>query len=218
MQRLEKHSRYVPCCAFSSEGDLLATGSNDRAVAVWGLGEPQDHHGDGACTGRPATAAGEVPAVPRVATVGKWSVSEVCEWLEKTGLGKHRQVFEEQCINGQELLHLTHDSLSAALKIEALGQRNKLLREIQSLKNPLWRHCSMPEEDGSLPEEFYCPITQELMRDPVVAPDGYSYERAAITRWLESGKDTSPMTNETLEHTVIIPNRTLHLLIQKYLA
>lgn len=53
---------------------------------------------------------------------------------------------------------------------EALGQRNKLLREIQSLKNPLWRHCSMPEEDGSLPEEFYCPITQELMRDPVVAP------------------------------------------------
>ncbi|XP_029844272.2 WD repeat, SAM and U-box domain-containing protein 1 [Ixodes scapularis] len=218
VQRLEKHSRYVPCCAFSSEGDLLATGSNDRAVAVWGLGEPQDHHGDGACTGRPATAAGKVPAVPRVATVGKWSVSEVCEWLEKTGLGKHRQVFEEQCINGQELLHLTHDSLSAALKIEALGQRNKLLREIQSLKNPLWRHCSMPEEDGSLPEEFYCPITQELMRDPVVAPDGYSYERAAITRWLESGKDTSPMTNETLEHTVIIPNRTLHLLIQKYLA
>lgn len=49
--------------------------------------------------------------------MGKWSVAEVCEWLDKIGLGKHRNVFEEQCINGQELLHLTHDSLSAALKI-----------------------------------------------------------------------------------------------------
>lgn len=47
--------------------------------------------------------------------------------------------------------------------------------------------------------------------------DGYSYERTAISRWLESGKDTSPMTNEPLEHTLVLPNRTLQLLIQKYL-
>ena len=31
-------------------------------------------------------------------------------------------------------------------------------------------------------EPFVCPITEELMDDPVIASDGYTYERAAIER------------------------------------
>lgn len=31
------HKRYVACCAFSRDGSLLATGSNDRSVIVWDL-------------------------------------------------------------------------------------------------------------------------------------------------------------------------------------
>lgn len=45
--------------------------------------------------------------------------------------------------------------------------------------------------------------------------DGYSYERSAIAQWFESGKETSPMTNEPLEHTMLIPNKTLYLLLKK---
>ena len=36
-------------------------------------------------------------------------------------------------------------------------------------------------------EEFYgliCPITQEIMQDPVVTPEGLSYERWAILEWI----------------------------------
>ncbi len=40
-------------------------------------------------------------------------------------------------------------------------------------------------------------LTQDLMQDPVVASDGYSYERAAIEKWLLT-RDTSPMTNAPL--------------------
>ena len=29
-------------------------------------------------------------------------------------------------------------------------------------------------------EVFYCPITGDLMKDPVIAPDGHSYDRQAI--------------------------------------
>merc|ERR1712137_809450 len=36
------------------------------------------------------------------------------------------------------------------------------------------------QDGASLPEEFVCPITGELMEDPVVASDGQSYERSAI--------------------------------------
>ena len=33
----------------------------------------------------------------------------------------------------------------------------------------------------NIPEDYLCPITQELMEDPVIAADGHSNERAAIT-------------------------------------
>ncbi|MHB9147949.1 MAG: U-box domain-containing protein [Candidatus Amoebophilus sp.] len=43
-------------------------------------------------------------------------------------------------------------------------------------------------ENESIPEECFCPITQEIMEDPVIAQDGHTYERQAIKRWLDMGK------------------------------
>lgn len=44
---------------------------------------------------------------------------------------------------------------------ESVGLRNKLLRKVQELKN---------ESDCSgIPDELLCPITRELMKDPVIA-------------------------------------------------
>eukprot|EP01043_Picozoa_sp_COSAG02_P107235 COSAG02_NODE_43245_length_376_cov_1.566787_1_plen_91_part_01 len=48
-----------------------------------------------------------------------------------------------------------------------------------------------------LPAAFYCPITQGVMQDPVVALDGQSYEYAAIITWFEANQ-TSPVTSATL--------------------
>lgn len=33
------------------------------------------------------------------------------------------------------------------------------------------------------PDAFCCPITKELMTDPVMTKDGHSYERHAIEQW-----------------------------------
>ena len=46
----------------------------------------------------------------------------------------------------------------------------------------------------SIPRGFLCPITLALIEDPVIAADGHSYSRAAITTWLHD-HDTSPVTN-----------------------
>ncbi len=64
------------------------------------------------------------------------------------------------------------------------------------------------DEEEGLPEAFMCPITQVRLRDPVVAADGYTYERSAIEGWLQT-KDSSPMTNEKLEDKVLYPNLSL---------
>ena len=43
------------------------------------------------------------------------------------------------------------------------------------------------------------------MTDPVMAADGFTYERAAITDWLEQ-KDTSPITGAVLANKTLTPN------------
>lgn len=52
------------------------------------------------------------------------------------------------------------------------------------------------------------------MRDPVVLiSDGYTYERAAITKWLERN-DTSPITKAVLQNKDMVPNLTMRSAIQ----
>lgn len=46
---------------------------------------------------------------------------------------------------------------------------------------------------------------QELLVDPVIAADGFTYERKAIEEWI-ARKATSPMTNAPLLHTTLVPN------------
>lgn len=59
-----------------------------------------------------------------------------------------------------------------------------------------------------------CPITKDLMSDPVVLiSDGYTYERAAITKWLEQN-EISPMTEAPLQHKDMVPNLTMRSAIQ----
>lgn len=51
----------------------------------------------------------------------------------------------------------------------------------------------------TIPEDFLCPITHEIMKDPVATSDGQIYERQAIEEWLKS-HNTSPLTNIALEN------------------
>ena len=41
------------------------------------------------------------------------------------------------------------------------------------------------EAQPIVPEEVLCPITWDWLRDPVVAPSGHTFERCAITRWIQ---------------------------------
>ncbi|XP_048427122.1 U-box domain-containing protein 32 isoform X1 [Pyrus x bretschneideri] len=66
------------------------------------------------------------------------------------------------------------------------------------------------------PSHFLCPILQEVMQDPHIAADGFTYEEEAIRGWLKSGHNTSPMTNLELEHCKLVPNYALQYAIQQW--
>ncbi|KAJ4878634.1 U-box domain-containing protein kinase family protein [Raphanus sativus] len=71
-------------------------------------------------------------------------------------------------------------------------------------------------DPNDIPSVFTCPILQEVMKNPHVAADGFSYELEAIEEWLSMGHDTSPMTNLILDYQVLTPNHTLRALIQDW--
>eukprot|EP01084_Bolivina_argentea_P308653 533768_1 len=62
--------------------------------------------------------------------------------------------------------------------------------------------------------EFYCPITMEIMNDPVIIADGATYERDAIEDWFKNN-DTSPNSGLKLIHKNVVTNYALKSLIQK---
>ena len=89
----------------------------------------------------------------------------------------------------------------------------KLLAALEQVASELQRYGDeKPQPEPS--EDHLCPISRELMVDPVSAADGHVYERSSIEKWIrENGSNVfgagntvkSPKTNEVLEHTRLTP-------------
>ncbi|CAL55199.1 WD40/YVTN repeat-like-containing domain [Ostreococcus tauri] len=67
-----------------------------------------------------------------------------------------------------------------------------------------------------IPAHFQCPITMELMQDPVMIATGHTYDRPAIQRWLDQGHRTCPVTGVRLRHLELIPNHAIRTAIQSW--
>jgi len=74
---------------------------------------------------------------------------------------------------------------------------------------------SAAEVAAEIPPAFICPFTQDIMKDPVTASDGHSYEASAITTWLRSS-DLSPLTGQPLPHKQLTRSHALRNAIQEH--
>ncbi|KAL8507201.1 hypothetical protein ACS0TY_017926 [Phlomoides rotata] len=70
----------------------------------------------------------------------------------------------------------------------------------------------------TIPKDFCCPVTLDLMKDPVIISTGQTYERSSIERWMQEGHSTCPKTGQMLVHTKLFPNRALRNLIMQWCA
>ncbi|RZR74481.1 hypothetical protein BHM03_00037366 [Ensete ventricosum] len=72
-------------------------------------------------------------------------------------------------------------------------------------------------EGVEIPSYFLCPISLELMRDPVTLRTGITYDRDSIERWIfDMKQSTCPVTKQPLEDRELTPNHTLRRLIQAW--
>ena len=72
-------------------------------------------------------------------------------------------------------------------------------------------------ELGMTLEDICCPITKTIMRDPVVASDGYTYERFALRELFLEDDAVSPVTGEPLDaRCALIPNHLITAFITSW--
>ncbi|GAV74212.1 U-box domain-containing protein [Cephalotus follicularis] len=64
----------------------------------------------------------------------------------------------------------------------------------------------------AIPNHFRCPISLDLMKDPVTLSTGITYDRESIEKWIEAGNFTCPVTVRVLESLDPIPN---HMILKK---
>ncbi|KAK8526470.1 hypothetical protein V6N13_017500 [Hibiscus sabdariffa] len=67
-------------------------------------------------------------------------------------------------------------------------------------------------------DDLKCPISLEMMSDPVTLSSGHTYDRCSIIKWFRSGNATCPKTGEKLNSTELVPNLVLKGMIQRYCA
>lgn len=74
------------------------------------------------------------------------------------------------------------------------------------------------EVEVEVPSYFVCPISLQIMRDPVTLPTGITYDRDGIERWLLTA-GTCPLTKQPVPPDCDpTPNHTLRRLIQSWCA
>ena len=106
----------------------------------------------------------------------------------------------------------------AVADVSSSSKEKREKREKKRQRDEKHRGSKKERKHRKVPPDFLCPITQEIMTDPVMALDGHSYERDAIQTWFGSGRSRikSPLTNETLASDLITPNHTLRKVIQDF--
>ncbi|KAL5770974.1 hypothetical protein ACOSP7_015128 [Xanthoceras sorbifolium] len=92
---------------------------------------------------------------------------------------------------------------------------NEVLPVLKRLKDVADACVKSERNNMYAPSHFFCPILQDVMEDPYIAGDGFTYEHRAIKAWLEK-HNVSPVTKLRFQHSLIIPNHTLRSAIQHW--
>lgn len=118
--------------------------------------------------------------------------------IEAVALEKQKEI-AEQSENNAEVEFL--DQLIVI--VNRMHERLLLIKQIQT-------------SSVAILADFFCPLSLEVMTDPVIVSSGQTYERAFIKRWIDLGLKVCPKTRQTLTHTTLIPNYTVKALIANW--
>ena len=147
-----------------------------------------------------------------------WTPDNIATWIVHHGLQlKYEKAaliknMSDKVKTGKDLMHLSKNDWIT------IGITNA--RDRQYLRNEFGILTAPQSVDGA----FICPLTKKMMKDPVIAADGYTYGRNAITEWFRNNKRNwnniecvvSPITGDILTTDLTFSNHTLFKQIQDF--
>ncbi|XP_021727303.1 U-box domain-containing protein 11-like [Chenopodium quinoa] len=140
--------------------------------------------------------------------------------LHLGSIGNIDQEFKRKVKNGRPGNSSTSDSHEVSLRVEVSSTSASVCASNTAEEGDEYSVENQDEsskpESVSIPEDFLCPISLEIMRDPVIVATGQTYERSYIQRWIDSGNMTCPKTQQKLVHNTLTPNYVLRSLIYQW--
>ena len=91
----------------------------------------------------------------------------------------------------------------------------RIQRSMRNSLNNVWDKSLIPsptEPHRPLPDVYYGPITSALIHDPVIDPEGNTFEKNALLAWIRDNGD-SPLTRTPLSADVLFPNHAIRDLL-----
>ncbi|CAM0902794.1 unnamed protein product [Alopecurus aequalis] len=143
----------------------------------------------------------------RVGITTWWQCAEEADFLEAELL----QRLEDGRENDNDLVLIT--GLMAFLVYSRIVLFDRVDTKMANAAAPE----SMPAATCAGQEALLCPITLELMTDPVTVATGQTYDRTSIKRWVKSGCRTCPVTGEKLRSAQFVPNVAVRGIVEQLL-
>ncbi|KAB2066966.1 hypothetical protein ES319_A09G195200v1 [Gossypium barbadense] len=111
-------------------------------------------------------------------------------------------------------------SMAESRRMEQIVELLEMADVMTSYEEKAKRYENERDSLGTQPlqalQSFYCPITMDVMVDPVEISSGRTFERSAIERWFADGHKDCPSTSIQLDSLVLQPNRTLRQTIEEW--
>ncbi|XP_009617554.1 E3 ubiquitin-protein ligase CHIP-like isoform X1 [Nicotiana tomentosiformis] len=97
-----------------------------------------------------------------------------------------------------------------------IDRSTSLLKQLDALGR-VFRKAAEDDTPTEVPDYLCCKITLDIFRDPVITPNGVTYERAVILDHLEKVGKFDPVTREPLKPFQLVPNLAIKEAVHAFL-
>ena len=137
---------------------------------------------------------------------------QLAKIIESLSLTSKQELLKESVAVEKERMNAQVNKTSCEL-----DQINQIVELVSHIRDCMIKLGGFETRNGvRIPSYFRCPLSLELMMDPVIVASGQTYERSSIQKWLEQGLMICPKTHQTLAHANLIPNYTVKALIENW--
>ncbi|KAL1367578.1 hypothetical protein HN51_021645 [Arachis hypogaea] len=136
-------------------------------------------------------------------------LKEIAELLKLTS---NEELLKESIVVEKERLNAEVNKMKGDL-----DEINEIVNLVRNLRDYVMRTESLEVKTGlSIPPYFRCPLSLELMMDPVIVASGQTYDRQSIQKWLDNGLNVCPKTRQKLNHMNLTANYTVKAMIANW--